>query len=190
MRTMKRGSVIRAAILIVMGLAASDRSSAQEFRVVAYVAGWSKPVPIPAEKLTHVNFAFARIDADGRVAFEDPRYEPAIASIVALRRSHPHLKVLVSVGGWQAEGFSDAALTSQSRDRFARSAVAFLHKHALDGIDLDWEYPGQGVAGIRHRPEDKENFTRLLEEMRMQLDAASAADGRAEIGRASCRERV
>jgi chitinase len=51
--------------------------------------------------------------------------------------------------------------------------------HRVDGIDLDWEYPGQGAAGIKYRPEDKENFTRLLALLRARLDAASAADGRA-----------
>jgi chitinase len=151
---------------------------AQEFRVVAYVAGWSMPEAVPAEKLTHVNFAFARIDADGRVAFENPRYAEAIASLVALKARNPRLKVLVSVGGWEADGFSDAALTPDSRARFAASAVDFVRRHRLDGIDLDWEYPGQGVAGIKFRAEDKENFTLLLRDLRAALDAASRAEGR------------
>ena len=176
---MKRRGLLCSAFMIVMVLTAGDSRAAQHFRVIAYVAGWSMPPSIPAKKLTHVNFAFARIDAEGRVGFEDPRYEAAIASLVELRQRHPHLKVLVSVGGWKAEGFSDAALTSESRESFARSAVAFLRRHGLDGMDLDWEYPGQGVAGIKFRPEDKENFTRLLQEVRAQFDAASAADGRA-----------
>ncbi len=180
---MKCLSFLRAAFVIVMGLTAGDSSAAQDFRVIACVAGWSMPPSIPAGKLTHVNFAFARIDAEGRVVFEDPRYEAAIASIVELRQRHPHLKVLVSVGGWEAEGFSDAALTSESRETFARSSVDFLRRHRLDGIDLDWEYPGQGVGGIKYRPEDKENFTRLLQEVRAQLDPASAADGRAGANR-------
>ena len=164
---MKRRSLLRSAFVIVMALTAGDASAAQDFRVVAYVAGWSMPPSIPAGKLTHVNFAFARIDAEGRVVFQDPRFEAAIASLVQLRQRHPHLKVLVSVGGWEAEGFSDAALTSASREKFAHSAIDFLRRHRLDGIDLDWEYPGQGVAGIKYRAEDKENFTWLLREVRM-----------------------
>lgn len=180
---MKRRSLLRSAFVIVMALTAGDASAAQDFRVVAYVAGWSMPPSIPAGKLTHVNFAFARIDAEGRVVFQDPRFEAAIASLVQLRQRHPHLKVLVSVGGWEAEGFSDAALTSASREKFAHSAIDFLRRHRLDGIDLDWEYPGQGVAGIKYRAEDKENFTWLLREVRAQLGAASAADGRTDANR-------
>ena len=152
----------------------------EPFRVVAYVAGWSMPATVPAEKLTHINFAFARIDAGGHVVFQDPRFEAALASLVALKQQQPALKVLVSVGGWEAEGFSDAALSEASRATFAASAVAFVRSHHIDGIDIDWEYPGQGVAGIKFRAEDKQSFTRLLAELRRQLAAASDADGRGE----------
>jgi chitinase len=35
----------------------------------------------------------------------------------------------------------------------------------FDGIDLDWEWPGsEGNVGNVIRPEDRENFTRLLRE--------------------------
>lgn len=157
----------------------TPRLDAAPSRVVAYVAGWSMPRSVPAERLTHVNFAFARIDASGRVAFQDERFGEAIRSLVALKARNPMLKVLVSVGGWQADGFSDAALSARSRDTFARSAVEFIRLHRLDGIDVDWEYPGQGVGAIEYRSEDKENFTLLLKTLRAQLDAASHADGRA-----------
>ncbi|NJO13057.1 MAG: hypothetical protein HC872_05855 [Gammaproteobacteria bacterium] len=70
-------------------------------------------------------------------------------------------------------GFSDAALSAASRAAFAASAVALLREHALDGLDLDWEYPGQSTAGIKSRPEDKQNFTLLLAAVRQQLDRAS-----------------
>jgi len=176
-----RDALIRcAAIAAVSFLVAGMVSAAipESPRVIAYVAGWSMPPAIPAEQLTHVNFAFARIDAGGRVAFEDPRFESGLASLVALKRENPKLNVLVSVGGWEAEGFSDAALTDESRAIFAESAVAMLRRHRLDGIDLDWEYPGQGVAGIRYRAEDKRNFTSLLQAVRAALDAASAEDRR------------
>ena len=136
------------------------------------------PAEIPAEKLTHVNFAFARIDDGGRVVFQDPRYGPALDSLVALKRRNPALRVLISVGGWEADGFSDAALTEASRATFAHSAVELMRRHGADGLDMDWEYPGQGAGGIRFRAEDKQNFTLLLAELRRALDAASEADGR------------
>jgi chitinase len=184
--TRRDGKVTRRAGAVIGGLlawmaavpsAGGDVPSAP-YRVIAYVAGWSMPADVPAEKLTHVNFAFARIDGEGRVAFEDPRYPAALDSLVTLKQRNPRLKVLVSVGGWEAEGFSDAAFTEESRRRFADSVVALVRAHRIDGVDLDWEYPGQGVAGIKFRPEDKQNFTSLLAAVRKALDAASDADRR------------
>jgi chitinase len=161
------------------GFAASTSAPADpQFRVIAYVAGWSVPRVIHPEKLTHINFAFARIDRSGKLAFENPEYAVTLKALQALKKQNPQLKIIVSVGGWEAEGFSDAALTDASRNAFARSAVELLRAHDLDGIDLDWEYPGQGVAGIKYRAEDRQNFTLLLKTLRAQLDAASDATGR------------
>jgi len=148
---------------------------------VAYVAGWSTPAVIHSEKLTHINFAFARITPAGRAAVADG--EASLVRLVALKKTNPRLKVIVSIGGWMADGFSDAALTDASRAQFADSAVELLRQFSADGIDIDWEYPGQGVAGIKYRAEDRQNFTRLLQVLRDKLDAASAAQGRTGGGR-------
>ena len=176
-----RAACLLWAFLCVSSAAQAERVSpaSADFRIVAYVAGWSIPAVIHPEKLTHINFAFARIDSGGRVAFEDPKVTAALRALTALRKKNPKLKILVSVGGWMAEGFSDAASTDASRSTLARSAVELLREHALDGIDLDWEYPGQGVAGIKFRPEDKQNFTLLLKSLRQQLDAQKDARRRA-----------
>ncbi len=163
----------------VLGAEAGGAAPGRDhFRIVAYVAGWSTPAVIHAEKLTHINFAFARITPDGKVALPDARLEESLLRLVALRKTHPQLKVIISIGGWTADGFSDAALTNASRAVFAESAVALVRKYSLDGVDLDWEYPGQGVAGIKYRAADKQNFTLLLQALRGRLDIASAAPGR------------
>jgi chitinase len=146
-------------------------------RVVAYLASWSVPPVIHPEHLTHINFAFAHIDKTGRAVFEEPAAGQGLLQLQALKKANPRLKLIVSVGGWQADGFSDAALTDSSRRRFALSAVSLLRDYAADGLDLDWEYPGQGVAGIKYRSEDSHNFTLLLKTLREQLDAESTAQG-------------
>jgi chitinase len=141
-------------------------------RIVAYVRDGTPVGQIHPEKLTHINFAFAKIDALGKVALPHPGIAPQLAQLCGLKARNPELKILLSVGGWTADGFSDAAVSADSRLEFARSVVALLREHALDGIDLDWEYPGQDVAGIKARPEDRENFTLLLKMLREQLDAS------------------
>jgi chitinase len=163
--------------------AAPPDATAEHFRIVAYVAGWSVPPVIHPEKLTHINFAFARITPDGRATLAGPQLEAALEHLLGLRKSKPDLKIIISVGGWTADGFSDAALTDASREAFAASAVELVRKYSLDGVDIDWEYPGQGIAGIRYRAEDRQNFTRLLQALRARLDVASGQDGRTGDGR-------
>ena len=178
------GSLLAGVLACLAGTAAiASGETPGQLRVIAYVAGWSPPPVISAEKLTHINFAFARIGSDGKVAFENPAFASVLDSLIALKQQNPRLKVLISIGGWEADGFSDAALTDASRNAFAQSAIDLMRRHRADGIDLDWEYPGQGVAGIKYRPEDKQNFTLLLKSVREQLDAASDAEGRKESDR-------
>jgi chitinase len=158
-------------------------ASPATYRIVAYVAGWSIPAVIHPEKLTHINFAFAQITPAGRAELANGELEASLRRLVALKRTSPRLKVIVSIGGWMADGFSDAALSETSRALFADSAVDLLRRFSADGIDLDWEYPGQGVAGIKYRAEDRQNFTRLLAMLRTKLDAASVAQGRTGASR-------
>ena len=146
-----------------------------ESRVVAYVPGGSVPAVIHPERLTHVDYAFAHIVAN-RAVLDSPGASADLARLRDLKKINPRLKVLVSVGGWSADGFSDAALTESSRHTFANSVVEILRQYALDGVDVDWEYPGQGKdAGIKYREEDKGNFTLLLKSLREALEAAGPA---------------
>jgi chitinase len=163
------------------GVCATD--APDRYRIVGYVAGWATPAIIHAEKLTHINFAFAHIAPDGRVALADSENETNLVRLVQLKKVNPRLRIIISIGGWQAEGFSDAALTDASRAVFADSAVKLVRQYSLDGVDIDWEYPGQGVAGIKYRDEDKHNFTLLLKALRDKLDLAGAALGRTKQDR-------
>jgi chitinase len=171
-------------------------------RVVAYYIEWGiygrnyHPMDMPGEKITHVNYAFANISDDGRIAIGDPyaaidRYYPGdtweqpyrgtynqLNNV--FRAKYPHIQTLISVGGWTWSGrFSDIALTDASRSLFAESCVDFLRTYNFDGVDIDWEYPVCcGLPGNTYRPEDKANYTLLLAELRGQLDAAGTEDGR------------
>lgn len=143
------------------------------YKVIAYVAGWEdlSSYDLKADWLTHINYSFANT-RDGRmISFMDTD-SANLHYLIGLRAQHPHLKIIISVGGWGwSDEFSDIALTDSSRSKFAKSAAAFVKKYDLDGVDVDWEYPGLPGEGITHRPEDKENFTLLLAELRKELDA-------------------
>jgi len=155
-------------------------SSLPEPVVIGYIMGprYDNFDTIEADKLTHINYAFANIE-NGRVVEGRDSDSLKFVALQRLRSRHPRLKLLVSVGGWSwSDHFSDAALTTESREHFAQSARQFLVKYQLDGIDLDWEYPGQQGEDNVFRPEDKENFTLLLKAVREQLDAQGKQDAR------------
>ena len=127
---------------------------------------------IDAGKLTHVNYAFANVK-DGKLVEGFARDAENLRVLTGLRAQNPRLKILVSVGGWTwSKDFSDAALTEKSRKRFCESAVEFLRRHDLDGLDVDWEYPGLKGDNNPHRPEDGANFTALMRELRAHFDRA------------------
>ena len=117
--------------------------------------------------LTVINIAFGLI-RDGEVVWDA---KDARDGIVSIRKSNPELKIVLSVGGWGADGFSQAARTKEGRERFAASALVIVKEYGLDGIDIDWEYPGTSLAGIASDRSDKENYTLLLAELRKTLDA-------------------
>ena len=151
-----------------------------EYKLIGYVAGWHvwTTDKIDAQKLTHINYAFADI-VDGKVASYLENDEYNFQVLDSLRLENPDLKILISVGGWaRSTYFSDAALTEESRKVFAESAVDFMKRYNLDGVDLDWEYPGNPGAGNVFRAVDKQNFTLMLAELRRQLDEQSRIDGR------------
>jgi GH18 family chitinase len=149
--------------------------------IIGYVFardGLLDPATIPGDKLTHINYAFANIK-DGVVVEGFARDTENYQVLAGLRQKFPHLKILVSVGGWTWSGnFSDAALTSESRKKFVNSAVDFVRRHDLDGFDVDWEYPGLPGFGNINRPEDKKNFSTLMSELRVALDKAGAEQKR------------
>jgi chitinase len=128
------------------------------------------PDQIAANKLTRINFAFANID-QGRIVEGDPSDAANLAMMVGLKKDNPNLTVLVSVGGWLWSGrFSDAVLTPASRAKFIDSIADFVTRYKLDGLDIDWEYPAmEGAAGNVFRPEDKQNFTLLVKELRQRF---------------------
>ena len=143
----------------------------EHYRVVAYDTAQHPLAAADADRIDTLIFAFAQV-VDGRVALK-PAARARLQQRIALKAAHPRLKVMVSVGGWEAGGFSEAASTAAGRQRFADSAAALLAETHADGLDVDWEYPGHHESGIASSPEDREHFTALLQTLRATFDRAS-----------------
>jgi chitinase len=148
-------------------------SPAHEKQIIAYIFPKDRilsPQEVSAAKLTLINYAFANLQ-NGQIIEGFAHDAENFAVLNSLKRDNPSLTVVVSVGGWTWSGdFSDIALTKQSRKLFIESAVKFVEKYQLDGLDIDWEYPGMAGDNHRFRPEDKENYTYLLKELRARFD--------------------
>jgi len=140
--------------------------------VVAYIFPRDtllQPGQIDARVLTRINYAFTNI-AGGRMVAGYRFDSENFAYLNGLKKDNTSLTVLVSVGGWLwSTNFSDVALTPHSRRVFIQSVMDFLDRYRLDGLDIDWEYPGMPGAGHPFRPEDKRNFTALLKNLHSEF---------------------
>jgi chitinase len=155
-----------------------------------------------ADRLSHLIYAFASVSAppapvcaiaDPVAAYRDS-HAPSVsgqpyaaplygnfAALQQLKQLHPHLNVLISLGGAAADvtAFQTAAASPQGRARLASSCIDMFIRGNIapgvsapglfDGLHIDWEFP---------TATDKQNFTALLKEFRAQLDALSKETGK------------
>jgi chitinase len=199
-------------VFIVLAGCATTPPAPARYEIVGYYPGWKGKIEIDARQLTVLNYAFLDICWDGQhgnpaegaltpcrdidgnaitppngsVVVDNPSIDRAnLAALRALKDPNPSLKLVASVGGWsRSNRFSDMATNGVTRGNFIESVVAFLRRHAFDGIDIDWEYPTS--IGVRcatgpdncDRATDKENFVVLARELRSALDAVGVADGK------------
>lgn len=177
--------------------------------IVGYYPSWAASrgylvKDIPAEKLTHINYAFANLSSNGECVLGDPAedidrvyskeqsvigradkknadFSGTFNQLRELKKRYPHLKILISIGGWTwSSNFSTAAKDDASRQRFSKSCIdLFLKQYegVFDGVDIDWEYPVSGGL-TTGTSADKKNFTLLLQELRGQLDAYGAEENK------------
>ena len=87
-------------------------------------------------------------------------------------------KLLICVGGnGRSAGFSSAVATAKSRRRFIKSLVQLCEKEGLDGVDLNWEYPGyqfgSGYQAQAAVDKDYRGLFLLMRELREALSASS-----------------
>lgn len=149
-----------------------QKETKNELNVMAYYVPSDKVKveDLPYEKLTHILFSFTEV-IEHKMAFDNEELSQKLINLTTAAKKHPNVKIMIACGGWGGSGgFSDMVYTQANRQIFVNSVVEFIKKYDLDGIDLDWEYPGLPGNGNTYRPEDKENFTSLVKELRIALD--------------------
>ncbi|MBK1791018.1 glycosyl hydrolase family 18 protein [Persicirhabdus sediminis] len=147
-------------------------------RVVAYIDGTSGTLNIPdPNRVTHIMYAFADLNTDGSLKISESAISH-FATLNQLKAQNPELKILVSVGGWTwSANFASVADTEEGRTTFAQSCRDAVNDYNLDGIDVDWEWPGvNGGPGTTPTAKDGPNYTQLIAALRAELDAQESLD--------------
>src|SRR6478752_1556673 len=143
--------------------------------IIAYVGGFRGLIntdSIDVWRLSHINYAFIDIKDNRAWLHHEATDTINLQRLSELKNINPTLKILISIGGWTwSKNFSDAVLTDTSAQNFAQSAVDIVSKYDLDGVDIDWEYPGMIGDSNVYRPEDRTGYTNLFKNLREKLDA-------------------
>ncbi|KAL2812439.1 glycoside hydrolase superfamily [Aspergillus cavernicola] len=145
-------------------------------RLVTYIDQWHT-VGLPGKNRTqgisHAIMAFANstlFNSDVPEPFKP--FEP----VSTMRNRFPRdTKVLIAIGGWgDTSGFSEAAKTESSRERYAKNVATMLVSAGFDGVDIDWEYPGGNGGDYRsicneEKLSEVQNYPLLLQALRKEI---------------------
>ncbi|HTR27706.1 MAG TPA: glycoside hydrolase family 18 protein [Puia sp.] len=167
----------RLLLLILTTIALAFRGQAQRrpthpLAVIGYFAGRGTAIDsFPTRELTHIIFSFCHLNGN-QLYVNNSRDTETIQKLVALKMTHPGLKVLLSLGGWGGcKTCPEVFATQKGRAEFVESVRQLTGYFHTDGIDLDWEYPALvNVPGYPFFPEDKDHFTALIRLLRKELE--------------------
>ena len=193
-------------LLAILGIALFGHLFAQQKEIIGCYQSWKwqknsaahSLQAIPYDKLTVINYSFFYPLESGEIVGMDsiadrylllgetedmPENDEPSESMIDLAHQQG-TKVVLSVGGWETSGnFPQVSADPEKRANFAHWCVQHIKKYGFDGIDIDWEFPGY----VRHNgtPQDRYNFTFLLQTVRDSLLAYGQKAGQQYILSAS-----
>lgn len=130
-----------------------------------------------AELCTHIICGFAVL-SNGTLAPSQPGDIAECGRLVALKQDNPALRVMLSLGAKGSTGHFSAMIgDSGTRRTFIESTITLLRKYGFDGLDIDWEFPGQGALPF----EDRKNFDLFLKETRGAFRNESRVTHRSQL---------
>lgn len=138
-------------------------------------AGFIKPINQRQEKMGwHESY-----DQNNPQLISKNKVRGLMGQLQELKKHNENLKVAISIGGWTlSEPFHRMSENKNARDTFVASVIAFVFKWDLDGVDLDWEFPGHGGASGKWADNDGKNFSLLVKDMKFGLNALAKLTGK------------
>ena len=141
--------------IIVPKVVFRDLSTYQPVFAYVYSGSYKGFTDMAVDTIDVVNLAFARVTADSTVDLRD--VQSNIETIVQYRKKG--IRVVLSFAG-NLVYFSDTAYNSETRKKFAEDILRVINLYHLDGVDIDWEYPGYNTG--RDVSVDRPNFTLMM----------------------------
>ncbi|KAJ2869954.1 hypothetical protein GGH93_005945 [Coemansia aciculifera] len=144
--------------------------------IMGYYPSWKRAqsANVDWSKYTHVNMAFGIPTSSGTFSFDGDWFLPALVTSMHSAGT----KVLMSVGGWTGSNyFSTVMKDTGARSTMITSMVNYVKANNLDGIDIDWEYPGRlgDNCNVFDVVNDTPNYLAFLQDLRAALTAAFGA---------------
>ncbi|KAI5827326.1 glycoside hydrolase family 18 protein [Schizophyllum commune Tattone D] len=163
---------------------------------IGYYPNWAiydgsgnfKPTDIAVDGLTHILYSFADSDpstghvkltdawADEQITFNGEsgggnNLYGCLGELFKIKQQHRTVKVLLSVGGYtySQDGHFKFITSADSRANFVKDAVQLVEDYGLDGIDIDFEYPGSTEEG--------QGLGSLFKELRAAFDDLASQKG-------------
>lgn len=145
---------------------------------LTYAAYYRAGTPDPTY-LTHINYAFAELYMQNGVykQFGLQGTRERFEQVKRAKEQKPELKILISFtnsvsnsDNQKGGGFSALTKSAEMRKQFAEDCKQFLIDEGLDGIDLNWEFPGMTWGSTEYDTQaDVDNYTLLMKDMREVL---------------------
>lgn len=134
-------------------------------RVICGYAAHSAPDSINPQWVNRI--IYSHIAVDSTLSDVVVRNPDRLRYVAGLRDRQPGLEVMVSFGG--PPGLVSQAMRSDSlRGAVVDAVMRVVDEYGLDGVDIDWEYPGRGDGALSEK-EDVANYVQLLRDLRGRL---------------------
>nr|KIR88370.1 chitinase [Cryptococcus tetragattii IND107] len=142
--------------------------------MLGYYPDWSAyylpPESVDWDRFDILDFAFAIPNSDGSLYFTDDSSTDSLQRLVSTGHAAGK-RVKLSIGGWTGSAYFSTIVADNSlRATFVSNIYDMYEQYNLDGIDIDWEYPGTaGADGNAVSSSDSANFLIFLQELRAAL---------------------